>query len=54
MFNEPGGVDFDAMLAAVDGVAFVFGGFCVRFVEVDIFKEGAVAYGETIDYFSGT
>lgn len=39
LFDQPGGADFDAVVAAVDGVAFRLSGFSVGFGEIDIFKE---------------
>ena len=53
--NQPAGVDFVAILAAVDGVAFVGGGFGLFVADVDIFEEGAGAgLFEGIGEFVGT
>ena len=41
LFNEPTGVDFVAILAAVDGVTFGLGEIGFGGGEVDVFEEGA-------------
>ena len=54
LFDEPAGVDFVAVLAAVDWVALFFGFFGGFVGEVDIFKERAGAGGcERIGEFDG-
>ena len=41
LFNEPAGVDFIAVFAVVDGVAFIGGDFGGFFGKVDVVEEGA-------------
>ena len=43
VLDKPTGVDFVAIFAVVDGVAFTFGNFCLFFGEVDVFEERARA-----------
>ena len=43
LFDKPGGVDFVAVFAAMDGVTFEFGGISLGATEVDVFEEGASA-----------
>ena len=41
LFDQPAGVDFEAVVTVVDGDIFGFGGFGFVFGEVDVFKERA-------------
>ena len=43
LFDKPTRVDFVAIFAAINWVAFGFGGFGGGFVQVDVFKERAGA-----------
>ena len=52
LFDKPSGVDFDAIVAAMDGIAFGLGGFGVGFTKIDVFEERAGArFGSGIGKF---
>ena len=43
LFDEPAGVDFEAVFAGVDGIAFLGGDFGAFFGEIDVVEERAGA-----------
>ena len=43
LFDEPAGIDFVAIFAVIDWIAFGFGNFGFCFGEIDVFEEGARA-----------